>query len=98
MAFWTIRGGAGRSLTALAVFATSLGAQAPKCDLPLQSHPKMLTAGLVFNGVFKPAATPADKAKVLATTVKALTDDVTGFPAPVQPSTSPLSINGNHGQ
>ncbi|NJK42560.1 MAG: hypothetical protein HC937_02325 [Aquincola sp.] len=68
------------------VCATTLGAQAAKCDLPLQSNPKMLTAGLVFNGVFKPNATPADKAKSLASTVKALTDDVTGFPADAQPS------------
>lgn len=86
MAFWTTRRGAGRSLAALAVLATSLGAQAPKCDLPLQSHPKLLTAGLVFNGVFKPAAKPEEKAKALANTVKSLTDDVTGFPANVQPS------------
>jgi len=73
-------------LTALVVCAGSLGAQAPKCDLPLQSHPKMLTAGLVFNSVFKPAAKPEEKAKALASTVKALTDDVTLFPTPVQPS------------
>lgn len=86
MALWTTRSGAGRSLAALVVFATSLGAQAPKCDLPLQSHPKLLTAGLVFNGVFKPAVKPEEKVKALAATVKALTDDVTGFPANMQPS------------
>lgn len=86
MAFLTARRAAARSLAALVVCAASLGAQAPKCDLPLQSHPKLLTAGLVFNGVFKPAAKPEDKAKALVLTVKALTDDVTAFPVPVQPS------------
>ncbi|MCC7053364.1 MAG: hypothetical protein IT355_08850 [Gemmatimonadaceae bacterium] len=86
MAFWTTRSGA-RILVALAMAGGSLGAQAAaKCDLNLQSHPKLLTAGLVFNGIFKATATPADKAKGLASTVKALTDDVTGFPANVQPS------------
>jgi tetratricopeptide (TPR) repeat protein len=86
MALWITRRGAGRSLAALVMCATTLGAQASKCELPLQTNPKMLTAGLVFNGVFKPTATPADKAKVLSLTVKALTDDVTGFPADVQSS------------
>ncbi len=86
MASWTTRSSARRSLAALVVFATSLGAQAPKCDLPVQAHPKLLTAGLVFNGVFKPGAKPEDKAKALSSTVKSLTDDVTGFPAPMQPS------------
>ena len=46
----------------------------------------MLTAGLMLNGAFKANAAQADKAKALAGTVKALTDDVTGFPAAVQPS------------
>ncbi len=86
MALWTTRRCAAHSLAALMLSAGALDAQAPKCDLPLQSHPKMLTAGLVFNGVFKPAAKPEEKAKALASTVKALTDDVTLFPAPVQPS------------
>ncbi len=86
MALLITRRGAGRTLAAMVVCATTLSAQAAKCDLPLQANPKMLTAGLVFNSVFKPAATPADKAKSLSSTVKALTDDVTGFPADVQPS------------
>jgi tetratricopeptide (TPR) repeat protein len=86
MALWITRRGATRSLAALVVSATTLGAQAAKCDLPLQSNPKLLTAGLVFNGVFKPNAAPADKAKALSSTVKSLTDDVTGFPADAQPS------------
>lgn len=86
MALWTIRSGAVRSLAALVIVSTSLGAQAPKCDLPLQAHPKMLTAGLVFNSVFKPAAKPEEKVKALQSTLKALTDDVASFPEPVQPS------------
>ncbi|MDZ7632245.1 MAG: hypothetical protein U5K74_13095 [Gemmatimonadaceae bacterium] len=85
MAFWTTRCGAGRSLAALVVLATSLGAQSPKCDLPLQT-PKMLTSGLLFNGVFKPNAKPEDKVKALQGTLRALTNDVTGFPAADQPS------------
>ncbi len=86
MALWTTRRSAAQTLGALVLCAVSLDAQAPKCDLPLQSHPKMLTAGLVFNGVFKAGAKPEDKAKALTLTMKALTDDVTQFPAPVQPS------------
>ena len=87
MLFWTTRAGTWRMFAALTVAAGSLNAQAtPKCDLPMQSHPKMLTAGLMFNGAFKPAAKPEDKAKALAGTLKMITDDVTGFPAPVQPS------------
>ncbi len=87
MAFWTTRSGAGRTLAALAVAAGSLNAQAAaKCDLPLQSHPKLLTAGLLFNKAFDAKATPADKAKALSGTLKAITDDVTGFPAAIQPS------------
>lgn len=86
MAFRTTRSGA-RILAALALAGSTLGAQAAaKCDLPLQSHPKLFTAGLSFNNVFKQGATDADKAKNLAATVKALTDDITGFPAAVQPS------------
>ena len=84
MAFWTTRGGARRTLAALLVFGTSLGAQAPKCEISLD-HPRLLTAGLVFNGVFKANAKPEEKAKSLSTTVKNLTDEVTGFPAPAQP-------------
>lgn len=87
MAFWTTRSGPRRALTALALAASSLQAQAAvKCDLPLQSNPKLLTAGLLFNGAFKPAAKPEEKTKALAATLKAITDDVTGFPAAVQPS------------
>jgi len=87
MAFWTTRSGTRRTLAALAVAAGSLNAQAAaKCDLPMQSHPKMLTAGLLFNGAFKDKAMPAEKAKALSSTLKALTDDVSGFPAAVQPS------------
>ena len=52
----------------------------------MQAHPKLLTAGLQFNSVFKPAAKPEDKAKALQTVIKTLTDDVTGFPANMQPS------------
>jgi tetratricopeptide (TPR) repeat protein len=66
--------------------AGTLGAQAPKCELPMQAHPKLLTAGLQFNGVFKPTAKPEDKAKALQAVVKTLTDDVTGYPANMQPS------------
>jgi len=84
MAFWTAARGTRRTLTLLAV-AGSLGAQAPKCDIPVQSQAKLLPAGLMFNSVFKPTNKPEDKAKALAGTVKALTDDVTGFPAPAQP-------------
>lgn len=86
MASWTTRRAALRSLSALVLVAGSLGAQAPKCDLPMQSHPKLLTAGLQFNAVFKPAAKPEDKAKALQTVIRTLTDDVTGYPAPMQPS------------
>ncbi len=86
MASWTTRGTARQALTALAVVAGSLGAQAPKCDLPMQAHPKLLTAGLQFNGVFKPTAKPEDKAKALQTVVKTLTDDVASFPPNMQPS------------
>jgi tetratricopeptide (TPR) repeat protein len=86
MAFWTTRSAARRSIAALVVFAGSLGAQAPKCDLPMQSHPRLLTAGLQFNGVFKPTAKPEEKAKALQSVVKTLTDDVAGIPAPMQPS------------
>jgi tetratricopeptide (TPR) repeat protein len=75
-----------RVVTAAVLLSSTVSAQAAKCDLPLQAHPKMLTAGLVFNGAFKAGATPDAKAKALALTVKALTDDVSGFPAPVQPS------------
>ena len=86
MAFWTTRSAAVRSLSALALAAGSLAAQAPKCDLPMQAHPRLLTAGLQFNGVFKPTAKPEDKAKALQSVVKTLTDDVAGFPADMQPS------------
>ena len=86
MAFWTTRSAAQRSLTALAVFAGSVGAQATKCELPMQAHPKLLTAGLQFNGVFKPTAKPEDKTKALQTVVRTLTDDVASFPANMQPS------------
>ncbi len=84
MAFWTTGSGLRRTLTLLAT-AGSLGAQAPKCDIPIQTQPKLLPAGLMFNSVFRPTNKPEDKAKALAGTVKALTDDVTGFPAPAQP-------------
>jgi len=83
MAFWTT---CGRAVALLLVAAGLIRAQAPKCDLPMQSNPKMLTAGLVFNGLFKKDAKPEDKAKSLMATVKALTDDVTAFPVPIQPS------------
>ncbi len=86
MALWTTRSGVAGTIAALALVATSLNAQAPKCDLPLQAHPKMLTAGFQFNGVFKKDAKPEEKVKALAGTLKALTDDIAGFPAPVQPS------------
>jgi tetratricopeptide (TPR) repeat protein len=86
MAFWTTRSAARRSLTALAVFAGTLGAQATKCELPMQAHPKLLTAGLQFNGVFKPTAKPEDKAKALQIVMKTLTDDAASFPANMQPS------------
>ncbi len=86
MAFWTSRSAARRSLAALVVLAGSLGAQAPKCDLPMQAHPRLLTAGLQFNGVFKATAKPEEKVKALQTVVKTLTDDVAGIPAPLQPS------------
>ncbi len=87
MAFWTTRSGAGRTLAVLAVAASSLNAQAaPKCDIPLQTNPKLLTAGLLFNKAFDAKATAADKAKSLAGTLKIITDDVTGFPAAMQPS------------
>ena len=87
MAFWTTRTGICRTLSALAVAAGSLNAQAAaKCDLPLQTNPKLLIAGSLFNGVFKPNATPADKAKALSGTLKTITDNVTGFPANMQPS------------
>jgi len=87
MAFWFTRSSTRRTLAALAFAAGSLEAQAAaKCDLPLQSHPRMLTAGLLFNGAFKDKATPTEKAKSLSSTLKALTDDVTGFPPAVQPS------------
>lgn len=85
MAFWTTRGGLRRSIAALAVATGSLGAQAPKCDIPIQNQAKLLPASLMFNGAFKPNAKPEDKAKSLTGTVKALTDDVTGFPAAAQP-------------
>jgi hypothetical protein len=82
MAFWTTRSGAGRTLAVLAVAASSLNAQAaPKCDIPLQTNPKLLTAGLLFNKAFDQKATPADKAKSLSSTLKMITDDVTGVPA-----------------
>ncbi len=74
-----------RPLAALTLVSSMLGAQAPKCDIPLQSESKLLTASLVFNGVFKPGATPDVKAKALTSTVKALTDNVTGFPVTAQP-------------
>jgi tetratricopeptide (TPR) repeat protein len=86
MAFWTTFNAVRRSLTAVAVVAGSLGAQAAKCDLPMQSHPRLLTAGLQFNGVFKAGAKPEDKAKSLQTVVKSLTDDVAAIPANLQPS------------
>lgn len=85
MAFGTTRGGLRRSLAALAVAAGSLGAQAPKCDIATQTQAKLFPASLLFNGAFKPNAKPEDKLKSLAGTVKALTDDVTGFPAAAQP-------------
>ncbi len=84
MALWTTRCGAGRSLAALVVLATSLGAQAPKCDIPLQT-PMMLKSGLLFNGVFKQNVKPEEKVKALQGTLKSLTDNVTGFPAAEQP-------------
>ena len=86
MAFRTTRTAARRSLTALAVVAGSLGAQAAKCELPMQTHPKLLTAGLQFNGVFKPTAKPEDKVKALQTVIKTLTDDLAAYPANLQPS------------
>ena len=87
MAFWTTRSGTVRTLGALAVAAGSLNAQAAvKCDLPLQTHPKMLTAGLLFNKAFDQKATPVDKAKALSGTLRMMTDDVTGFPANIQAS------------
>ena len=75
-----------RALAALLVSVPLHAQAAAKCDLPLQSHPKMLTAGMQFNAAFKEKSTPADKVKALQATVKSLTDDVTGFPAAVQPS------------
>jgi len=84
MVYWTTRGGLRRSLAALAVAAGSLGAQAPKCDIPTQNQAKLIPATLMFNGAFKPNAKPEDKLKSLAGTVRALTDDVTAFPAPAQ--------------
>ncbi len=86
MAFGPTRSAALRSLSALVLVAGPLGAQAPKCDIPMQTHPRLLTAGLQFNGVFKPAAKPEDKVKALQTVVKTLTDDVSGYPANMQPS------------
>ena len=87
MAFWTTRSSARRTLAALAIAAGTLNAQAAaKCDLPLQTHPKLLIATSLFNGAFKDNATPADKAKALSGTLKTITDDVTAFPANVQPS------------
>jgi tetratricopeptide (TPR) repeat protein len=86
MAYWTSRRAARRSLIALVLAAGPLAGQAQKCDLPMQAHPKLLTAGLQFNGVFKPTAKPEDKAKALQTVIKVLTDDVSGFPANMQPS------------
>lgn len=85
MSFRTLRGGMRRSMAALVVLASSLGAQAPKCEIQIQTQAKLLPASLMFNSVFKQNATPAEKAKSLASTVKALTDDVTGFPATASP-------------
>ena len=82
MAFRTLRGDMRCSLAAFALVASSLGAQAAKCDIPIQTQPKLLPASLMFNSAFKQNATAAEKAKALSLTVKALTDDVTGFPAP----------------
>jgi tetratricopeptide (TPR) repeat protein len=84
----TTRSGVRRTLTALAVAAGSLNAQAApaKCTLPLESNGKLLLALQVFNGMFKPNATQADKAKALTGTMRAITDDVTGFPANMQAS------------
>ncbi len=86
MAFWTNRRAAHRALAALVACAGALGAQAPKCELPMQAHPRLLTAGLQFNGVFKATAKPEEKVKALQAVVKTLTDDVLGMPAPMQPS------------
>ena len=86
MASWTSRGTARHALTALAVVAGSLGAQATKCDLPMQAHPTLLKAGIQFNGVFKATAKPEDKAKALQVVVKTLTDDIATYPANMQPS------------
>jgi tetratricopeptide (TPR) repeat protein len=84
MSFRTLRSGIRCSLAAVALVAGSLGAQAPKCEIPIQTQAKLLPASLMFNSAFKQTATPAEKAKALSSTVKALTDDVTGFPAPAQ--------------
>jgi tetratricopeptide (TPR) repeat protein len=88
MASWTLRGAAVRTLAALTVLTGTLGAQAAKCDIPMQGEAKLLTAGLVFNGAFKAGATPDAKAKALQGTVKALTDAPAGFPAASQPGRS----------
>lgn len=85
MAFWTTRSGLRRSFAALTVAAGSLGAQAPKCDIPIQNQAKLLPASLIFNSAFKANVKPEEKVKALTGTVKALTDDVTGFPAVAQP-------------
>ena len=67
-------------LAALALGAAVLGAQAPKCDIPTQGDPSLIKANLSFGGAFKQGAKPEDKAKALAATVKALTDNAASFP------------------
>lgn len=76
MRSWT-RGTA--MVAALAIGASVLGAQAPKCDIPTQTDPNLLKANIAFGGAFKQGAKPEDKAKALAATVKALTDSPSAF-------------------
>lgn len=67
------------TITALALGASVLGAQAPKCDIPTNNDGGLLKANLALGPGYKPGATPADKEKALAATVKALTENPGAF-------------------
>ncbi len=67
------------TMTALALGATVLGAQAPKCEIPTNNDGGLLKANMAIGPGYKPGATPADKEKALAATVKALTENPSSF-------------------
>ncbi|MCU0626964.1 MAG: tetratricopeptide repeat protein [Gemmatimonadaceae bacterium] len=67
------------TLAVLALGTSVLGAQAPKCDIPTQNEPGLITANIAFGGAFRKDVTPEAKAKALAATVKALTENPTAF-------------------